>query len=309
MLGSQGVLESVRRAGYLAYDNGVLSKHRGLFVDFDFQALLGSISPLASPAARGIRSEDQLSVDRYTSAFTAYADAHNVWNRTSELALNAPFLPAHHLQDCYNAFDRDVIRGMLHAEKQAKRPSGKYAWSPKLREAGPIARYWNLRLREADTGRNLRIPLDCMEKQFLQIKIVVENVAVGASAEEIKVKWAASIKALRLVRDAAYDHRTVRLRATLEHYQNLTFAADESGADENKEKIRRIQRLLNTEKMRLPFRGIHSMVTPRHGSGISKLFVPAGIKIRKWLLGNVIRMDRLLGRSSLSKWRSPIRTR
>jgi hypothetical protein len=108
MLGSRGVMESVRRAGYLAYDNGVRSKHRGLFVDFDFQELLGSISPIAPVAAREIRSEDQPSVDRYTSAFTEYADAHNLWARVSELALNAPFLPAQHLQDCYNAIDRDV---------------------------------------------------------------------------------------------------------------------------------------------------------------------------------------------------------
>ena len=141
MLGSRGVMKCVRRADYLAYDNGVLSKHCGLLVDFDFRALRGSISPLAPVAAHGIRSEDQPSVDRYTSAFTAYcADAHNLWARVSELALNAPFLPAQHLQDCYNVIDRDVTRGMLHAKKQAKRPSGKYAWSPKLREAGLVAR-------------------------------------------------------------------------------------------------------------------------------------------------------------------------
>ena len=67
----------------------------------------------------------------------------------------------------------------------------------------------------------------------------------------------------------------------LEQYENLTFAADESGADKNKEKIRCIRRLLSTEKMRIPFHGIHSMVTPRHGSGISKLFVLSGIKNKK----------------------------
>ncbi len=43
MLGSLGVVQSVRRAGFLAYDNGIFSKHRGLFLDFDFQSLMGTV--------------------------------------------------------------------------------------------------------------------------------------------------------------------------------------------------------------------------------------------------------------------------
>jgi hypothetical protein len=129
---------------------------------------------------------------------------------------------------------------MLHAKKQAKRPSGKYAWSPKLREAGLVARYWNLRLRAAETGRNLSIPMDRLEKQLTQLKIVVDTVDIDASVAALKEKWKKAINDLRLVREAAYDHRAVHLRATLEHYANLTFEADESGSDDNKEKIRRI---------------------------------------------------------------------
>ena len=37
---------------------------------------------------------------------------------------------------------------MLHAEKEARRPAGKYERSPKLCEAGLLARYWHLRLRD-----------------------------------------------------------------------------------------------------------------------------------------------------------------
>jgi hypothetical protein len=44
MLGSASVLESIRHAGYLEYDDGVFSKHRGLFVDLDFQSLMGSVT-------------------------------------------------------------------------------------------------------------------------------------------------------------------------------------------------------------------------------------------------------------------------
>ena len=115
--------------------------HRGLFIDLDFVALMGPIAVIAYPAARGIRSEDQAAVDKHSASFKAYADDHKLWSRVEALVLQAPFLSPLHLQANYDAIDRDVTRAMLHAEKQARRPSGQYAWSPKLREVGLLARY------------------------------------------------------------------------------------------------------------------------------------------------------------------------
>jgi hypothetical protein len=64
MLGTEGVHPLIRNAGYLAFDNGISSGYRrGLFVDLNFEALLGSIGAIAPPVARGIRSEDQPAVD------------------------------------------------------------------------------------------------------------------------------------------------------------------------------------------------------------------------------------------------------
>ena len=60
---------------------------------------------------------------------------------------------------------------------------------------------------------------------------------------------------------------------------NLKFTGDdESEAEESKTKINRIHQLINIENMRKPFRAIHASVTPGHGSGLSKLFVPSGVK-------------------------------
>ena len=73
----------------------------------------------------------------------------------------------------------------------------------------------------------------------------------------------------------------MHLRSSLEQYLNLTFADDESGADENKTKIARIRCLINIENMRKPFQCIKSQVSPVHGGGLSKRFVPSGIKDAK----------------------------
>ena len=281
MFGTEGVRDNIRNAGFLDYDNGVFSKHRGLFIDLDFTTLLGSVDSIAPPAARGIRSEDQRSVDRYVEAFKAYADDHNLWTRVQELELQSAFMPLAQVELSYNSIDRDVTRAMLHAEKQAKRPSGKYAWSPKLREAGLLARYWHLRLKEVEQKSQCKGALSQLTDRFKSLNIVFDSLATCTDALVLKVRWKEALKLLRTVRDKAYDHRAVHLRSTLQHYTNLTFSDDESGADANKSKIARIHRLLNTESMRKPFRAIHSMVTPLQGGGLSKLFVPSGIKNKK----------------------------
>ena len=124
MFGSAAVRECVRKAGYLEYDNGVFSKHRGMFIDLDFESLMGTVDKIAPIQTRGIRSDDQPSVDRYLDAFREYADDHIIWNRVSELATVAPSMPPRAVKECYDAIDRDVTRGMLHAEKMAKRITG-----------------------------------------------------------------------------------------------------------------------------------------------------------------------------------------
>ena len=58
------------------------------------------------------------------------------------------------------------------------------------------------------------------------------------AAPTIEERWKAAIKLLRKVRDTAYDHRAVHLKATLAQYMSLKFTDDEeSDSDENKTKI------------------------------------------------------------------------
>ena len=86
------------------------------------------------------------------------------------------------------------------------------------------------------------------------------------------------MKLLLTVRAKAYDHRAVHLHAPLAHYTNLKFAEDESGSDKNKVKMHRIHILINTEKMIQLYCDIHLFMMPIHGGGISRLFVPSGVK-------------------------------
>ena len=132
MFGTTAVTAAVCRAGYNSYNDGIFSKHRGLFIDLDFTQLMGSVDAITPAKARGIRSDDQPSVDRYLTAFKQYASDHNLWDRVDALTTAASSLSPDQCKERYDAIDRDVTRGMLYAERQAKRPSGEYAWSPRL---------------------------------------------------------------------------------------------------------------------------------------------------------------------------------
>ena len=60
MFGTSLVKETICQAGYLAYHGGIYSKHCGLFVDFDFQALLGQVDAITPHANRRLKSEDPI---------------------------------------------------------------------------------------------------------------------------------------------------------------------------------------------------------------------------------------------------------
>ena len=279
MFGSQAVAEAVCRAGYNAYDSGIFSKHRGLFIDLDFQLLMGTVDSITPARARILRSEDQPSVDRYLDAFKRYADDHRLWQRVQELTTLAPCLTPPQCKDNFDAIDRDVTRAMLHAERKARKPAGKYAWSPKLREAGLLARYWHLRLCSVERGRNLRAALLNLQARLSSLQIDPQDDSTQ-DLTLLKTRWKEALQLLRTVRDTAYDHRNIHLLSILTDYQTRTFSASEktAGAQRNNElKIQRIIRLLNTEGMRKPFRTIKSTMTESHPGGLSKLFVPNGV--------------------------------
>jgi hypothetical protein len=174
----------------------------------------------------------------------------------------------------YDAIDRDITCAMLHAEKLARRPAGKYAWSPKLREAGLMARYWHLRLREIEYGYCLRTPILAIKTRLISLHLNLDD-DLSSDATILKPRWKKAIKTLRDIRKNAFDHRTVHLHTTLAQYENMPSSST------IKDKIHRIKCLINIESMRKPFREIQSAITTGHRSGLSKLFVPSGVKNKK----------------------------
>jgi predicted secreted Zn-dependent protease len=77
---------------------------------------------------------------------------YNVDNRMSE-RINALYkehttMTQLQVRKRLTAWDNDQGRAMKHAETNLSTPARQYQWSPKLRNAGVVLRYWKLRLCE-----------------------------------------------------------------------------------------------------------------------------------------------------------------
>ena len=105
-----------------------------MFIDFDCQALLDQVDTITPHVNRRLKSEDPVTTEKYLELFKFFVAEHNVRERLGALSLVAHTMPPISRQESYDAIDRDVTRVMLSAEIAAKRPTGKYVWSPKLRE-------------------------------------------------------------------------------------------------------------------------------------------------------------------------------
>ena len=87
MLGTQRPRDSIRRRGALAYNDGIISDHRGLFIDFDPAFLFGgSILDPVAPASRGFTSKNDKKVKKYLDNLEKYFTDHKVVERVDRLA-------------------------------------------------------------------------------------------------------------------------------------------------------------------------------------------------------------------------------
>ena len=286
MLGSDAIADSVVHAGYLPFDdNGISSKHRGLFIDFDHDHVMGQVDNIVRQANRQLNSEDPIATDLYLEAFKKYSDSHDICGRLDDLKLVLNSMTLNRVRECYNSIDRDITRAMLHAEKVSKKPSGKYVWSPELRKHGLLTRYWRLRLRNSPTSKlflNTQIHL-------LRLRIAKLNINLDDNDSNeityLTANWKSELKNLRTVRKAAYTYRTIHMDRVIQQYQetaSLLSPDDSQGLYEIRKKIRRVERIISNEQMRQPFRLIKASTKANPSTGgLTKLFVPTHVLNKK----------------------------
>ena len=147
MLGCQQVLDSLQGSGSLSYIEGPQSDHRGLFVDLQPAILLGqSTDPIAiaQHKTRILKSGNPESVEQYNAEMLKYYTEHKMIERMAWITENLETLDNATTRKLIEQWDQDQGRAMQHAEKQLSRTRKPYQWSPELRNAGLLYRYWRL---------------------------------------------------------------------------------------------------------------------------------------------------------------------
>jgi hypothetical protein len=150
MLGTPRVHSSVRRRGALEYNDGIISDHRGLYVDLDPTVLFGGNTddPVAA-SSRGFTSKNAKKTEAYLNHLEKYFEDHKLCSRINKLVDVAPTLTRTQLKSRYKGIDNDITRAMLSSERKV-RPSRTFIheWSLELDKAGYCVRYWRVRLSD-----------------------------------------------------------------------------------------------------------------------------------------------------------------
>jgi hypothetical protein len=91
MLGAQHVHSSIRCSGALEYNDGIVSDHRGLYVDLDPKTLFGGNTddPVAA-SSRGFTSKNEKKTKAYLDHLDKYFLDHKICEWINKLIEDAP---------------------------------------------------------------------------------------------------------------------------------------------------------------------------------------------------------------------------
>ena len=128
MLGCPRVAESVSRQGSLAYKKeGPQSDHRGLYVDLNFELLLGINEPqsIERPSTRLLNSGNPELVSSYLEGMRRYYVDHRMSDRIDTLYKEHSTMTQLQVRKHLTAWDNDQGRAMKHAETTLSAPARK----------------------------------------------------------------------------------------------------------------------------------------------------------------------------------------
>jgi hypothetical protein len=99
MLGTPKIRECVQRRGALEYNAGIVSNHRGMFIDLNAASLFGGATDdHVAASSRGFTSKNEKKVKKYLDHLDKYFVNHKICSRIDSLAEEAPTLTRRQLK-------------------------------------------------------------------------------------------------------------------------------------------------------------------------------------------------------------------
>ena len=145
IFGTELLATAVKRVGYLAYNDGILSDHRGIFIDLCRKILFGEQQPIDERASRNLTTSNKKGARQYRE----HASKEIVSNKIYERALEIEAMATNNFDENAKAnleqLDKELNDILLEAEGKIHIHSH-IPWSPQLHDAYQIWKYWKIRL-------------------------------------------------------------------------------------------------------------------------------------------------------------------
>jgi hypothetical protein len=279
ILGCHHTTTALIASGSLSYLDGPQSDHRGLFVDLDLQHLLKQStvgSTITKASMRNLKSGNPESVEAYNRAVLHYYQEHKMEHRIDKLYLATNKLSTATIKKHLEKWDADQGRAMKYAEDILARPKKPYQWSPKLRNAGLLYRYWHLRLREKMRSDNYYATFQRIEQQTQQHDptFILPFRGVPLPLTEIQTQLKSAKQHLQLSQKNAVDLRYRCYTDLLATYDNDT---NPSTKKESQRKAKIVTTTIKSEQTRAMYANIRTTVKSNPSGSLKRLLVPHSI--------------------------------
>jgi hypothetical protein len=258
---SQSISHAIRGSGFLPFNDGHLSDHRVLWVDFHGPTLFGQkTATVVPPPQRNLNTSNPKTLKPYIERLTKLFDEHNVLSRTIQLRDDfAKFGKTDALLKRYQDMDNEKSGYMASAENKCTdtRATSAIPWSPAVKQAALLYRYWELRLRQLRTHTSFQHTLDRI---------------ANAVSPEIEL-----FHQSKLTRDQLYQYRLTSL-ASLRAAQKeavklrdafLTERASLYSLTHNVAKSSAIKSIQSGEKYKRQFSALRNSFNAARGDGIT----------------------------------------
>ena len=118
IFGSPRVEGAIEGAGYLAFNDGIMSDHRGIFIDFNRGILFGKDQVTAERPQRMLSTKNKKGAAQYRTTASQSIISNNILKRAKEIEAQAKIGFTTKVQEDLEVLDTELHNLLLKAEQQ-----------------------------------------------------------------------------------------------------------------------------------------------------------------------------------------------
>ena len=245
--GSPRLAKTVARVGYLAYNDGILSDHRGFFIDFYRNTLFGPDQNVETREARLLSTTNKRGASQYRTKSSESIISNNILRRLQEIEQAALIQFSPQVQKELETVDEELHKILLDAENNIASHSH-VPWSPTLHKAYQVWKYWKIRL---SYFKNRRIP-------GTRIKELLTKWENDYEVQQGKPKLSIS-KQLRKAKKRLTQCRQNSSHLRNEHMERIAIAYE---IDDDPLRAKIIKRIIRAEEQAKMYRTLRRYLKP-----------------------------------------------